>query len=114
MKKFSTAFLLVILSFASPLAFSGDREANQLRWVPGTDKASFWNDYVKAKGGLTFPKSTTYPEYSKVKEGDTFLVETENGICLMEFFHRRWRRANDVRRWHPSFNQYSACPTVFD
>ena len=33
---------------------------------------------------------------------------------LMYFFHRRWRRANDVWRWDPSFNRYSGCATVFD
>lgn len=31
----------------------------------------------------------------------------------MEFFHNRWRRANDVRRWDPLFNEHGGCPDVF-
>ncbi|MGB0495269.1 MAG: hypothetical protein ACPGJI_02850 [Kangiellaceae bacterium] len=79
-----------------------------------TSIEKFWKDYVKKQGGLTWSKSKTYPEYSKVKEFDTFLVELDKGVCLMEFFHSRWRRANDVRRWDDAFNEYSACPYVFD
>ena len=39
-----------------------------------------------------------YPPYEKVKEYDTFLVQVPSGTCLMEFFHSRWHRANDVNR----------------
>tara|TARA_B100001063_G_scaffold218143_1_gene221279 strand:+ start:986 stop:1114 length:129 start_codon:yes stop_codon:yes gene_type:complete len=42
------------------------------------------------------------------------MVEVDSGICLMEFYHDRWRRANDVRRWDDKFNQYSACKDVFN
>ena len=30
------------------------------------------------------------------------------------FFHSRWRRANDVRRWNPQFNEVLGCSVVFD
>ncbi len=81
------------------------------QWVPVMD---FWLDYVKKNGGLTWGKSSQYPEYSQVKEYDTFLVETAHGVCLMEFFHQRWRRANDVRRWDEALNNYAGCSHVFD
>ncbi len=42
------------------------------------------------------------------------IIEVESGPCLMEFFHTRWRRANDVRRWVAAFNEYGGCPDVFD
>lgn len=74
----------------------------------------FWHHYAKTKGGLTWGEGSTYPEYEKVKEFDTFLVQVEGGVCLMEFFHQRWRRANDVRRWDERFNEISGCPKVFD
>jgi hypothetical protein len=32
----------------------------------------------------------------------------------MALFHSRWRRANDVRRWDPKFNDYAGCPEVFE
>jgi hypothetical protein len=49
-----------------------------------------------------------------VKEFDIFLVELPSGTCLMVFYHFRWRRVNDVWRWYYGFNDYSACPVVFD
>ncbi len=87
---------------------------NEVIWQTGLDTEKFWRDYAKSKGGLTWGQSSQYPEYAKVKEGDTFMVEVAQGICLMEFFHNRWRRANDVRRWDDSINEYSGCPNVFD
>lgn len=74
----------------------------------------FWLNFAKREGGLTWERSTTYPEYDKVKEFDTFMVETSKGPCLMQFFHSRWRRANDVQRWDDTFNEYKGCPYVFD
>jgi len=75
---------------------------------------AFWQEVSKQKGGLTWGKSTTYPEYDKVKEHDTLLIELPQGVCLMEFYHERWRRANDVWRWNDELNNYGACPYVFD
>ena len=75
---------------------------------------AFWESYAARRGGLTWGRGTEYPEYAKVKEFDTFLVLVEQGPCLMEFFHSRWRRANDVRRWDPAFNDDGGCPNVFD
>jgi hypothetical protein len=74
----------------------------------------FWMSYVKRNGGLTWGQSINYPQYDKVKEFDLFMVRIDDKICLMEFFHDRWRRANDVRRWDDAFNEYSACPIVFN
>lgn len=75
---------------------------------------SFWQHWADMHGGLTWKASETYPDYDQVKEQDTFLVELKGGTCMMEFWHGRWRRANDVRRWDDAFNDYSACPRVFD
>ncbi len=74
----------------------------------------FWLDFANSRGGLTWPQSREYPPFSVVNEHDTFMVELDSGICLMEFFHSRWRRANDVRRWDDKFNSYSGCEKVFD
>jgi hypothetical protein len=73
----------------------------------------FWMNYADSRGGLTWGRGDTYPPYAEVSEGDLFMVELESGPCLMEFFHSRWRRANDVRRWDPAFNDYGGCPDVF-
>ncbi|MFT5141203.1 MAG: hypothetical protein ACI9CB_002875 [Rhodothermales bacterium] len=78
-----------------------------------SDIDSFWSRYTESKGGLTWKRSDTYPKYDDVKEFDTLLIETKQGTCLMEFYHSRWRRANDVRRWDKAFNEYSGCPYVF-
>ena len=74
----------------------------------------FWDAYTDRKGGITWGKSTEYPPYNQVNEFDTLLIQLDSGNCLMEFFHSRWRRANDVRRWDESFNTYGGCPRVFD
>jgi len=84
--------------------------ANQ-QWV---EPEKFWLAYAKERGGLTWGQRTSYPPYNQVKEFDTVLIQLDNGHCLMEFFHSRWRRANDVRRWGTGFNLYSACPFVFE
>ena len=74
----------------------------------------FWRDYAAKNGGLTWGQSKTYPPYNDVNEYDLFMVEVKSGLCLMEFFHTRWRRANDVRRWDDKFNEYAGCKKVFD
>ena len=83
----------------------------QMGWI---DVVPFWLDYAKGNDGLTWGRTNTYPKYSDVKEFDTLLIELKQGPCLMEFFHARWRRANDVRRWDDRFNSYGGCPYVFD
>ncbi|MFK8068834.1 MAG: hypothetical protein AB8D52_11355 [Gammaproteobacteria bacterium] len=89
-------------------------EKGELTWEPGINVELFWMNYANSKGGLTWGKSASYPKYKKVKEGDSFIIQLKEGPCLMEFFHARWRRANDVRRWDESINAYGGCPYVFD
>lgn len=78
-----------------------------------TSVETFWKFYAKRSSGKYWGQSTEYPTYADVNELDTFMVELPTGVCLMEFWHSRWRRANDVRRWDPAFNEHSACPDVF-
>ena len=73
----------------------------------------FWGNYTLSKGGLSWDVAAEYPPYSNVKEDDTFMIKLKSGMCLMEFRHTRWRRANDVHRWDPGFNDYASCPDVF-
>ncbi|MCG8669017.1 MAG: hypothetical protein MI867_06355 [Pseudomonadales bacterium] len=106
---------LLVVAGAGCAATPGTQAKSEtVVWNPGVDVEAFWQDYAKTKGGLTWGKSSSYPEYEKVKEGDTLLIQLEQGPCLMEFFHSRWRRANDVRRWDPSINEYGGCPYVFE
>jgi hypothetical protein len=85
-------------------------QAQTSSWVT---PEQFWQNYVAQKVGRTWPSSKEYPPYAKVRERDNFLVQVDSGICLMEFFHQRWRRANDVLRWDDRFNEYSGCADVF-
>lgn len=95
-----------------------DTEGARLAWDVTEQQwvtlEQFWLNYAQRRGGLTWGRGNRYPPYDQVSELDTFLVETEYGPCLMEFFHTRWRRANDVRRWDPAFNEYAGCPHVFE
>lgn len=110
------AFLLLPLfawsadSGEASSASSGQR----IVWTDGMDVELFWQAYAESNGGLTWGASTAYPKYEEVKEGDTLLIKVEQGPCLMEFYHSRWRRANDVRRWADSMNGYGGCENVFD
>ncbi len=95
------------------------RDGNQLQaWNAVTEQwlsvEAFWRAYADRRGGLSWGEGREYPPYRQVKEFDTFLVETDQGLCLMEFFHSRWRRANDVRRWDDGMNDHAGCPYVFD
>ncbi len=81
------------------------------KWV---SPIQFWRSFAALNGGLTWGERDTYPEYSLVKERDLLIIKLDSGSCLMEFFHRRWRRANDVRRWDTNFNEVAGCPRVFD
>jgi hypothetical protein len=74
---------------------------------------TFWGRFAEARGGITWGSRDTYPNYDDVNEHDTLLINISSGSCLMEFFHSRWRRANDVQRWNPLFNEYGGCPDVF-
>lgn len=74
----------------------------------------FWLDYAGNNGAKFWGTLDSYPQYDKVQENDTLIILTDAGPCLMEFFHKRWRRANDVRRWDKAFNEYGGCSTVFD
>ena len=112
---FSIVFLISLFALVScSQGHKSSADVSGVVWEPGVDVETFWADYAEATGGLTWGASDTYPPYSEVNEGDTFLVQLEQGPCLMEFFHRRWRRANDVRRWDESVNDYGGCPYVFD
>ena len=86
-------------------------DARQAAWL---DPEAFWQSYASAQGDRNWPSGAEYPPYEEVQEHDTFLVKTDHGPCLMYFFHTRWRRANDVRRWGDEFNDYGGCPYVFD
>ncbi len=112
--KLLTFIGVLAVSLAACTQADSQGEGNSPRWQSGTDIEAFWEDYAESRGGLTWGRSDEYPPYSEVNEGDTFLVELEQGVCLMEFFHNRWRRANDVRRWDESVNEYGGCPYVFD
>ena len=81
------------------------------RWMTPVE---FWREWASNRGGLRWGQGRDYPPYNNVEERDLFLVELDSGLCLMEFWHSRWRRAQDVRRWSPEFNKYGGCPNVFD
>lgn len=85
-------------------------DAVNKQWV---SLEGFWRNYAARRGGLTWGSRTEYPIYADVKEFDTMIINLPSGPCLMEFFHARWRRANDVRRWDDNFNTYGGCPNVF-
>ena len=74
----------------------------------------FWTHYAQNSNGFYWGKRQTYPVYSDVNEHDTLMIELSQGVCLMEFFHKRWRRANDVKRWNVELNEFGGCPYVFD
>jgi len=107
-------FSLVIFLIACAQSEGAVSDQKDVIWVPNSNIEQFWQNYADSKGGITWGKSSTYPDYSQVQEGDTFWVELEQGPCLMEFFHSRWRIANDVRRWDRSMNNYGGCPYVFN
>jgi len=75
---------------------------------------TFWLNYAKRGNGKFWGRTADYPPYKDVNEHDTILIQLKQGVCLMEFFHTRWRRAQDVRRWDTAFNDYGGCPHVFD
>lgn len=115
---------LSLTVFAEPPKNPGDGEIYQdkdgalmawdsvgKKWL---DPEGFWLAYAQRRGGLTWGRGKDYPPYNDVSERDLFLVELEQGVCLMEFWHSRWRRAQDVRRWDTRFNDYGGCPYVFD
>lgn len=93
-----SAIFLSSIAFTS-MAYAQVTEVERLNWDGKENVELFWQRYIVSKGGLTWGRSSEYPDYDKVKEGDTFMVELKQGPCLMEFFHGRWRRANDVWRW---------------
>ncbi|MBE8167201.1 MAG: hypothetical protein HAW66_02375 [Shewanella sp.] len=84
---------------------------NSQSWLSVED---FWVEYAKNNGGLTWGKTDVYPDYDKVNEGDKILIQLDQGTCLMQFFHSRWRIANDVRRWNDQINDFGGCPHVFE
>ena len=92
----------------------GQREAWDARDKAWLTLDQFWESYADRRGGLTWGRRNDYPPYAEVRELDTMIIELDSGSCMMMFFHTRWRRANDVRRWDDAFNRFSACPYVFD
>ena len=128
MRHFAIIIIFALtLSNASSFGQSGDLTDGEVRsladggleawdsqnteWV---NLETFWIRYTNRRGGLTWGRRTDYPPYEQVNELDTMIIEVESGPCLMEFFHTRWRRANDVSRWDAAFNKYAGCPNVFD
>lgn len=123
MRIFTPALLLISLAATSAQAAPEDGQSRQQSGLKVYSQAQqtwltpegFWRDYAKANPkGKYWGQSSSYPEYDQVGEHDTFMVKTPQGVCLMEFFHSRWRRANDVKRWNDDLNAYSGCPYVFN
>lgn len=126
-KSVSQLILLVSLMFVSLLlsaqsidhgAVDKQAKGEDRVWNAETEKWTtielFWQQFSASNKSKHWEKSTQYPEYAEVQEFDTFLVELPKGVCLMQFFHSRWRLANDVQRWAEEFNAYGGCPYVFD
>lgn len=86
-------------------------DQNQTKWI---DVHSFWINFAKSNEAKFWGQTNIYPNYDDVKEFDTVLIQIQQGTCLMQFFHSRWRRANDVQRWDDAFNEYAGCPSVFE
>lgn len=79
------------------------------KWVkPG----QFWANYADRKGTRNWGIATYYPPRANTRPHDVITIITEEGACLMEFYHSRWRRANDVWRWSMRFNNYAGCANV--
>ncbi len=121
MKIVIAALLLSVSSLAVAAPGNGEvRESNgkMQMWEQSSNKwigvEKFWQNFAKENGGLTWGVTDTWPAYDKVKEHDLVIIKVKQGNCLMEFFHSRWRRAQDVRRWDDKVNDYGGCPNVFD
>ena len=121
MKLAVAALLLSVSGVAVAAPENGEvREVNgQMQmWEQASNQwigvETFWHNYAKANGGLTWGVTETWPEYDKLKEKDLMIIKLKQGNCMMEFYHGRWRRAEDVRRWDPKLNEYGGCPYVFD
>lgn len=118
----SLLFILLIIPVKAQEQENGVVKVNKdgqfIVWDERNSKWSsldkFWDTFAAANKAEHWGKSSSYPNYDDVNEFDTFLVQLDEGTCLMQFFHSRWRRANDVQRWHDSFNEYSGCPYVFN
>ena len=80
----------------------------------GVDQHGAQNTSSIQAGGKFWGESTQYPEYADVSELDTLMIRVDDAVCLMQFYHSRWRRAQDVRRWDEALNRYGACPIVFE
>ena len=85
-------------------------QAEAGEWV---SPEAFWTAYADSSDGRYWGRSEDYPAYASVNEHDTLMIVLPEGPCLMYFFHERWRRAQDVRRWDPEFNELLGCPYVF-
>ena len=112
----SSAFAARPANPANGTVYQGDAavevwHANTGEWV-GAE--AFWLDYGATGGGKFWGRASEYPPYSEASEHDTLLIEVQGGPCLMYFFHDRWRRAQDVKRWDPAFNEVLGCSHVFD
>ncbi len=84
-----------------------DNRANS--WV---SPRRFWANYARRKGSRYWGQSKFYPPYANTRAHDLVTITTSDGACLMEFYHGRWRRANDVWRWNRRFNNYAGCASV--
>lgn len=117
--------VLFSLSFTAQAEVMGERDGELratasgelLAWDEVAQKwlkpVTFWRAFAQRENVNSWGQSREYPAYADVRELDVFMVELDSGLCLMQFYHQRWRRANDVRRWSPGFNSLEACPDVF-
>ncbi|BDX06616.1 hypothetical protein MACH26_21370 [Planctobacterium marinum] len=96
------------------MEFAGEQKAWHAKSKQWLDLREFWLAYAQENNGLTWGIRDSYPPFEQVEEFDTMIMQTPDGECLLEFFHQRWRKANDVRRWDKAFDSFSGCATVFE
>lgn len=126
-ENFIVLAVVLLLGLAAAFAEVAGNKDGEVRRIAGSEQRAwdaeaaewvsldlFWERYAARRGGFTWGKRKDYPPYADVSELDTLVIQLDSGSCMMMFFHTRWRRANDVRRWDDAFNDFSACPDVFD
>lgn len=115
---------LLLVSACSP-ELEAEREDSQdaLEMVDDNVVGDVWTFFQDQKqillsrhGGTDYGELSAdqYPTFASVKEWDFLTEQLEDGsMCVMVFYHQRWRRLPDVLGLSEELRNYEGCGKVF-
>ncbi len=78
-------------------------------WI---DPEVFWYRWADAQRAFLWNGGAELPAGADVEDGNMFIIETDDGPCLLVRRAGRWQQAGDVWGWSKRLRDHGGCATL--